>query len=98
MSALLKALMPTHAALLEAISPTAHELLREPVKLMVTTRCYGGAWIARCNGKTASCTSCEKYAVRRAAEKAASKHFPPLTTEPELVETVPGVWTATFKQ
>jgi hypothetical protein len=45
--------------------------LREPVTLQIHVRYYGGAYIARCNGKTASSTNSRKWAAIRAALKAA---------------------------
>lgn len=46
--------------------------MRGPVTLKGNIREYGGAYIARCNGKTASCTSMPRYAVIRAVLKAAA--------------------------
>jgi hypothetical protein len=45
--------------------------LSEPVTVKVRVRCYGGAYIARCNGKTASSTNQPRFAVLNVARKAA---------------------------
>jgi hypothetical protein len=45
------------------------------MKMLVHVRYYGGAYIARCHGKSASCTAGPERAARSAAEKAgAGKH------------------------
>lgn len=43
--------------------------------ITITVREYGGTYIARCNGKSASCTSSAKHAARAAAKKAAQIHI-----------------------
>lgn len=77
--------------------------MREPVTVKGTIREYGGAYIARCNGKTASCTSAPKYAVIRAVLKAAAVLQTlgvigeiPAENAITLREYSGGLWEATF--
>jgi hypothetical protein len=66
----------------------------------IKVRMYGGTYIARCNGCTASCTSSEELAARNAAQKHFTRFciisgFPADQFE-QGVKTNSGVYVVTF--
>ena len=72
--------------------------MSEPIVLDVRVRQYGGAYIARCNGCTCSCTSHARPAVIGAAKKHAAKIPVNPTWLLDVDAITDGIWKATFHE